>query len=341
MTTSRTALIIPAQISIPDLPAVPPTEPWAGLTEEDASRIAAALAATHAESTRKVYAFAWRRWVRWCAGRGIVPFPAEPAAVCAYLAECAEHGRSAGHHRLGLLRHRAPAPQPRRRRPGRPRRGPAGPPWAAPDHRPRPAPPGPPAERRRRAPDRRRHRPHHRPRRPRHRDPAARVRRRPAPLRARRAHPGRPRGQTRGTAAAPAPVQDRPGGPRPGRRRRPRPPRPDRPDRRPRRLARPSAAAGPARSSPACAADAPRSQPISGNAVSNLVKERAPAAGLAGDRISGHSLRAGHATSAALAGISVERIAAQTRHRRIDILIERYIRPVQALQTTSSRDLGL
>ena len=75
--------------------------------------------------------------------------------------------------------------------------------------------------------------------------------------------------------------------------------------------------------------------------MSNIVKERAAAAGLSGDRISGHSLRAGHATSAALAGVTVERIAAQTRHRRIDILIERYIRPVQALQTTSSRDLGL
>ena len=40
-------------------------------------------------------------------------------------------------------------------------------------------------------------------------------------------------------------------------------------------------------------------------------------------------------------GISVERIAAQTLHRPIDVLIERYIRPVQALQTTSGRDLGL
>ena len=58
-------------------------------------------------------------------------------------------------------------------------------------------------------------------------------------------------------------------------------------------------------------------------------------------RFSGHSLRAGHATSAAQAGISIARIAAQTRHKRIDVLIERYIRPVDALNTTSSRDLGL
>ena len=75
--------------------------------------------------------------------------------------------------------------------------------------------------------------------------------------------------------------------------------------------------------------------------MSNVVKERAAAASLSGDRISGHSLRADHATSAAHAGVAVERIAAQTGHRRIDIPIERFIRPVQALQSTSSRDLGL
>jgi hypothetical protein len=72
----------------------------------------------------------------------------------------------------------------------------------------------------------------------------------------------------------------------------------------------------------------PALRPFSGNAVSALVKERALAAGLSNGRISGHSLRAGHATSAALAGIGIDRIAAQTRRRRIDILIERYIRPV-------------
>ena len=67
----------------------------------------------------------------------------------------------------------------------------------------------------------------------------------------------------------------------------------------------------------------------------------ATAAGLPSAQISGHSLRAGHVTSAAMAGVGVDRIAAQTRHRRIDVLIEHYIRPVDALRTTSSRDLGL
>lgn len=83
----------PERIRPTDLPSHP-LDRWAGLTEDDATRIAAALAATHADSTRQVYAFAWRRWVSWCAGRGIAPFPAEPAAVCAYLTECAERGLS-------------------------------------------------------------------------------------------------------------------------------------------------------------------------------------------------------------------------------------------------------
>ena len=72
-----------------------------------------------------------------------------------------------------------------------------------------------------------------------------------------------------------------------------------------------------------------------------MLHARADAAGLPAARITAHSLRAGHATTAALAGVPLERIAAQTRHRDIAVLIERYIRPLDALATTSSRDLGL
>lgn len=68
--------------------------PWRGLTDEDATRIDAALTAAYAETTRAVYAFAWRRWVSWCSVRGIMSFPAEPAAVCAYLTSCADQGLS-------------------------------------------------------------------------------------------------------------------------------------------------------------------------------------------------------------------------------------------------------
>ncbi|RLV50909.1 hypothetical protein D9V37_02925 [Nocardioides mangrovicus] len=50
---------------------------------------------------------------------------------------------------------------------------------------------------------------------------------------------------------------------------------------------------------------------------------------------------AGHATTAALAGVSLDRIAMQTRHKRLSTLLERYIRPAQALDHTSSGAIGL
>lgn len=82
-------------------------------------------------------------------------------------------------------------------------------------------------------------------------------------------------------------------------------------------------------------------EPITGEAVARMLRTRARAAGMSTERITGHSLRAGHATSAAAAGVPLERIALQTRHRRISTLIDRYIRPAQELDATSSKDLGL
>lgn len=76
-------------------------------------------------------------------------------------------------------------------------------------------------------------------------------------------------------------------------------------------------------------------------AVLNIVRQRAINAGLDGTRITAHSLRAGHATTAALAGVPLTRIAAQTRHKDLGVLVNRYIRPLEALASTSSRDLGL
>lgn len=52
-----------------------------------------------------------------------------------------------------------------------------------------------------------------------------------------------------------------------------------------------------------------------------MLKGRAEAAGVFAERITGHSLRAGHATTAAMAGVGLDRIAAQTRHPRISTLI--------------------
>ncbi len=65
-----------------------------GLTDVDVARIAAAIAAGRAPSTRAVYACAWRIWTRWCDARGLPPAPASPQAVCAYLTERAEQGAS-------------------------------------------------------------------------------------------------------------------------------------------------------------------------------------------------------------------------------------------------------
>jgi integrase len=81
--------------------------------------------------------------------------------------------------------------------------------------------------------------------------------------------------------------------------------------------------------------------PLSGHVVARMLRGRAEAAGLDGARITAHSLRARHATAAALAGVPLNRIAAQTRHKDLTVLVNRYIRPLEALATTSSKDLGL
>jgi integrase len=311
-----------------------------GPTEDDATRIAAAIAANHAETTRKVYAHAWRQWVCWCAGRGLVPFPADPAAVCAYLTERAEQGVSLAtidlacsaighqHRRHGLpdpIDHDAVRQVRRglRRIIGKAPRRPARP-LSVSDLRQivsaidRTTPRG-------------------------IRDTAlillgfaGALRRselaaltltdleaKPAGLllhlRRSKTDPER-RGQVVGVAHGQHALTDP--------------------------IAALDAwldvrftAPGPVFTS--LRPGIRTLQSISGNAVTNIVKDRAAVAGLSAERITAHSLRAGHATSAALAGVGVERIAAQTRHRRIDVLIERYIRPIDALRTTSSRDLGL
>jgi len=41
------------------------------------------------------------------------------------------------------------------------------------------------------------------------------------------------------------------------------------------------------------------------------------------------------------AGVPIARIAAQTRHKDLSVLFDRYIRPVDALEFSSSKDLGL
>lgn len=310
-----------------------------GLTPTDSARIAEAIAANYAPSTLHAYTWAWSHWVAWCAGRDLDPLPATPAAVCAYLVERAEQGVAfgtlslascaigfehrragvvdpTGHEavrqvRRGLRRSLGTAPL----RPARPLA--VGEIRAIVGHIDRDTSQGA-------------------------RDAAvillgfasalrrselaalalADIETKPdgllLHLRCSKTDPNS-RGQVVGVAHGRHSQTDPIGASDAWLDRRGRAPGPLFTSMRP---------------------GAQHLQPISGNAVGSIVKDRAPAAGFAADLITGHSLRAGHATSAALAGVGVERIAAQTR-RRIDVRIERYIRPVQALQTTSSRDLGL
>jgi integrase len=85
----------------------------------------------------------------------------------------------------------------------------------------------------------------------------------------------------------------------------------------------------------------PTAERIGPRAISRTVQERANEAGFDGMPVSGHSLRAGHATTAAVNGAPIDRIAAQTRHRDLGTLLNHYIRPAEAMATTTSRDLGL
>jgi len=67
------------------------------------------------------------------------------------------------------------------------------------------------------------------------------------------------------------------------------------------------------------------SKRLSGEAVSLVVKERVAAACIDPAGFSGHSLRAGFATSAVQAGVSTLKIRSQTGHAS-DAMLARYVR---------------
>ena len=70
---------------------------------------------------------------------------------------------------------------------------------------------------------------------------------------------------------------------------------------------------------------ASRPDRLSGDAVSVIVKERVAGAGFDPTGYSGHSLRAGFATSAAQAGVSTLKIRQQTGHAS-DAMLRDYVR---------------
>jgi site-specific recombinase XerD len=74
--------------------------------------------------------------------------------------------------------------------------------------------------------------------------------------------------------------------------------------------------------------------------VARVVKKLAERAGLDPVKYAGHSLRAGHATSAAIAGASERSIMNQTGHRSVQ-MVRRYIRDGSLFRENSAGKLGL
>lgn len=79
---------------------------------------------------------------------------------------------------------------------------------------------------------------------------------------------------------------------------------------------------------------------LSTNAVANVVKRYAAAAGLDASKFAGHSLRAGLATSAALNGASERSIMNQTGHRSVQ-MVRRYIRQGSLFRENAAAVVGL
>ena len=320
-------------------PAPPPDLP--GLTARDAERVATALEANIAVSTRTVYASAWRQWEAWCRSRGIAALPAPPEVLAADLAERAEAGLSYGtldlacsaiayqHHQEGLLDPTADITLRRVRRGLRRIIGAA-------------------------------------PRRQAHPLTVAEVNRIVTAMDLDTATGARDRAlillgyastlrPSELSALHLADIGTRPGGLLVTVRR-------SKTDQDGygqlvgvalggHRLTDPVSALAdwlvirPAGSGPLFTRIHPSgvatAEPIGVRTVSRMVQARARAAGLDALPVSGHSLRAGHATTAAANGASIDRIAAQTRHRDLNTLMEHYIRPPNDLANTTSRNLGL
>ena len=74
--------------------------------------------------------------------------------------------------------------------------------------------------------------------------------------------------------------------------------------------------------------------------VARVVKKLAQRAGLDPAKYAGHSLRAGHATSAAASGASERSILNQTGHRSVQV-VRRYIRERSLFRENSAGKLGL
>jgi len=79
---------------------------------------------------------------------------------------------------------------------------------------------------------------------------------------------------------------------------------------------------------------------LSGIDVARIVKKLTERAGLDAAKYAGHSLRAGHATAASIAGASERSIMNQTGHRSVQ-MVRRYIRDGSLFRDNSGGKLGL
>jgi integrase len=79
---------------------------------------------------------------------------------------------------------------------------------------------------------------------------------------------------------------------------------------------------------------------LSGIDVARVVKKLADRAGMDASKYAGHSLRAGHVTSADIAGASERSIMNQTGHRSVQ-MVRRYIRDGRLFRDNSAGKLGL
>jgi len=79
---------------------------------------------------------------------------------------------------------------------------------------------------------------------------------------------------------------------------------------------------------------------LSGRAVAEVIQRAAAQAGIDTKRYSGHSLRAGHVTTAARAGVATHAIMQMTGHRS-EKMVRRYIREGTLFQCNSAASLGL
>lgn len=83
-----------------------------------------------------------------------------------------------------------------------------------------------------------------------------------------------------------------------------------------------------------------RPTPLNDRAIAEVVKRAAAAAGYDPDRFSGHSLRAGLATSAGAAGVDERTIMEQTGHKTTT-MVRRYIRRGSLFRNNAAAKVGL